>query len=277
MILVADSGSTKTDWGIIGSNGEKEFTTLGMNPYFYGTSKIIEILNTELPSSLQREQVKEIYFYGAGCSSKLRKSRVAKALEVVFPNALLMVDHDLLGAARALCGKEKGIATIMGTGSNACLFDGEKIIDQHGGIGFILGDEASGAYLGRQLIQRLFYKELPEEIELAFYQKYGTNKNEIIKGIYEKPNPNRYLASYALFYRDFEENEYMIDIISQSFKEFIVRHILRFKDFQEYPFHALGSIAYHFQHILNPVLEEHHIKKGKIVRKPIEQLVQFHS
>ena len=278
MILVADSGSTKTDWGLMSSDGAvRHFQTIGINPYFYGSKQIYETLTVEIPNDLKCNDISRIYFYGAGCSSEQRIKRVRIALKKIFPNAAVMVDHDLLGAARALCGKERGIATIMGTGSNACLFDGEKIVDQHGGIGYILGDEASGAWLGKQLIQRVFYNELPGEIQASFDAKYGTDKNELINGIYKGKYPNRYLASFALFYRDWESHPYMVNIISQSFEEFVVRHILRFGGYTEVPFNALGSIAYYFQNILSEVLQEHNIRKGLIIRKPIDSLLNFHK
>ncbi len=278
MILVADGGSTKIDWGKVDDNGQiNHFQTIGVNPYFYEAEKVYEILAPELQTIADRAYITEIFFYGAGCSSPLRNSRVEEALQRFFPNASILVDHDLLGAAKALCGKEAGIATILGTGSNSCLFDGEKIISQSGGIGYILGDEGSGAYLGKRLIRDIFYKEAPEEIETAFYQTYQTNKDEIIDNIYRKPSPNRYLGSFAPFLSEYYTNHYIQQIIYEAFSEFCRHHVIRYEKYRDYPVHAVGSIGYHFKDLFHQVLKENEAQPGIVLTRPIDELTVFHK
>lgn len=278
MILVADGGSTKIDWGMVDGEGTiSHFKTTGVNPYFYQADKVYEILAPELQGNAFNDRVTDIFFYGAGCSSPLRNSRIEEALQRLFPNASILVDHDLLGAAKALCGKEAGIATILGTGSNSCLFNGEEIASQSGGIGYILGDEGSGAYLGKRLIRDIFYKEAPEEIEKAFYQTYQTTKDEIIDNIYRQPEPNQYLGSFAPFLSDHYQNEYIQRIIYQAFQDFCQHHVVRYHNYTAYPVHSVGSIGYHFQNLLHKVLRENDAQPGIILTRPIDQLTLFHK
>lgn len=277
MLLIAESGSTKTDWCLAKDYENLErFSTNGLNPYFYDQEGVRNILKKELPSHLPFESLEQIYFYGAGCSSEIRKARVKGGLKSVFSRANIEVEHDLLGSARALCGNEKGIATILGTGSNACLFDGQKITDQSGGIGFILGDEGSGADLGKRFLRSYFYGELPDEILKAFEQEFSPDKDEIVDHVYQKPNPNRYLASYAKFIQDYSDHAFMQALIENAFSDFINRHILKFEKGQKLPMHSVGSIAYYFEPFLKPLVESNGIEMGRIIVKPIDNLIEFH-
>ena len=178
MILIADSGSTKTDWALIKGDKTKIYNTIGLNPFFKSSKEIKKEIK-KLVDQFNFEKIEEVYFYGAGCSSEKNNKIVQKALNKSFPNATINVDHDLLGAARASCGKEKGICAILGTGSNSCLYDGEKIIDNKKALGFILGDEGSGAFMGKQLVQDFLNKELPKSVEYKFVEFSEYNKDAV--------------------------------------------------------------------------------------------------
>ena len=277
MILIAESGSTKTDWCLAQDyNNQEHFSTNGLNPYFYDEKGVINILKEELPANLPYENVAEIYFYGAGCSSETRKNRVRGGLKAIFPKANIEVEHDLLGSARALCGSEQGIATILGTGSNACIFDGNDITNQSGGMGFILGDEGSGSDLGKRFLRSYFYDELPNDLLKIFEEEFSPDKDEIVDRVYRKPNPNRYLASYAKFLHNYLDHPFIKTIVENSFLEYISRHILKFEVRQSLPMHSVGSVAYYFHPVLKAVAENNGVSLGRTIVRPIDNLIEFH-
>ena len=276
-MLIAESGSTKTDWCLAKDyQNQEHFSTNGLNPYFYDQEGVKNILQEELPANLPYVEVNEIYFYGAGCSGETRKNRVKGGLKAIFPKANIEVEHDLLGSARALCGNEEGIATILGTGSNACVFDGEKIIRQSGGIGFILGDEGSGSDLGKRFLRSYFYGELPKDLLDAFEEEFSPDRDEVVDRVYRKPNPNRYLASYARFLHDYIHHDFIKTIVENSFEEYVRRHILKFEENKAMPMHSVGSIAYHFSSILRSITKKHGFELGRIITRPIDNLIEFH-
>ena len=278
MRLVADAGATKVDWGLINNSGEIHyFSTLGINPYFFKSEDIVNIFGRELPKNLDRLDVSEIFYYGAGCSSKGRTKRVYDALKLTFPKAKILVDHDLLGAAIALCGNQKGIACILGTGSNACLYDGKNILDQHGGIGFILGDEGSGAHMGKLFIQQLFYKNVPDELKRDFYDTYKLKDEQIIDNIYMKEYPNRFLASFSPFLSQNISHSFIENIVLKSFDEFFKYHVKYFKDYQDYPFNSVGSIAIHFEEQIRKTITDYGMRPGIFIEKPIDYLVGYYK
>lgn len=280
MKLVADAGATKIDWGIIdyGTKTPEDncFSTIGINPYFFQSDEIVNILLKEIPKDIDKLKVEEIFYYGAGCSSEGRIKRVNDALKQIFPRAQILVTHDLLGAAIALCGNSKGIACILGTGSNSCLYDGKEIIDQHGGIGFILGDEGSGAHLGKLFVQQLFYKNVPEDLRDDFYETFKLKDEQIIDSIYMKEYPNRFLASFAPFLSKHVKNKFIDKIVLQSFKEFFENHIKYFRNYKEYPFNAVGSISIHFEEQIRKTVADFDMQAGIFIEKPINHLVDYH-
>lgn len=277
MIVIVDSGSTKADWEIIHDNGTKELvTTMGFNPYFVDEDRIEKELNKDFVKKVKVDEVDKIYFYGSGCSDAEKNAVVHSGLARIFKNAsLIEVDHDLLACARAVCGTKPGIACIIGTGSNTCLYDGKKVIDNVSNLGFLLGDEGSGSHLGKLIIQGYFYRELPKDIELLFEHEYGNNKVEISNKIYGK-SPNVYLASFAKFFSQHKNHFYIQKLVSDAFNALITRHILKYKDCHNMPINFIGSIAYHFQDILKMALQEHDLKMGIVIQKPIDNLVDFH-
>jgi len=276
--LIADSGSTKTDWALLNdSETPYLFQTKGTNPYFMDSGDIASLLADELPETLDNGRVEVIHFYGAGCSTQQRCRNVSDGLALVFPHAVIYVAHDLLAAARALCGKAAGIAAILGTGSNSCYYDGNEIKESRGGIGFILGDEGSGAHIGKKLVQAYLYRELPVDVENAFEKRFHYTKDQMIEAIYRKPHPNRFLAEFAPFIEDHIHHAFVREIVFSSFNEFFIRHIIRFEKCREVPVHFVGSIGYHFSDILREVAAKHQVQFGKLTTKPISQLIEFHS
>ena len=218
--LIADSGSTKTEWCVLEGGKKRSFITQGMSPYFVGGEQIQNILLQELKPQLGKAKIDRIYYYGTGCSNRDNVKIVKKEIQHVFPGTEISVDHDLMGAAKALCGDEKGIACILGTGSNSCYYNGSKIVKNSPGLGFILGDESSGAYLGKKVIQYFLYQTFDQELHERFQQKFAVTDGQILDAVYKKPLPNRYLASYAIFLAE-NRGHYMIEnIIEDGLNDF---------------------------------------------------------
>ncbi|MDF2436659.1 MAG: putative N-acetylglucosamine kinase [Bacteroidota bacterium] len=282
MILIADSGSTKTDWRLIDNkNNTYNFHTIGFNPYFQDSTSIARELNTHLEpsiSALQLDQEKEfnIYFYGAGCSSTEKCDIVKTAISEVFPNADIFVEHDLLAAARALCGNTEGIAAIMGTGSNSCYYDGNKIAANVSSLGYILGDEGSGAYIGKHFIQDYLNKELPAKIADSFDATYNLSKEKILNAVYKEPMPSRFLASFSKFINQNKHEEYFKDLVKFNFNQFFVKHICKYDNHQKVHLSCVGSVAFHYRDTLQEVANSKGVQLNKVIDSPITDLTKFH-
>ncbi|KQS41531.1 hypothetical protein [Pedobacter sp. Leaf194] len=275
MILVADSGSSKTDWmGYL--NGETiKFNTQGINPYFLNEQDITRIiLKNEVIAPLAKD-VKEIYFFGAGCSSPDKHEVVSNGLSAVFTSAFISVEHDLLGSVYATCGDTEGLNCILGTGSNICYFDGKKIHDGHHGLGYVLGDEGSGTFFGKKVLLSYLYKKMPADLEAEFKKTFPAEKEQIITNVYQKPFPNIYLAGFSRFLANNHEHPFVKDILKKGFQEFVDTNVKDYPNYKSLPCHFVGSIAYYYQDILKEVLTENGIKTGKILQKPIEELYNF--
>lgn len=278
MILIADSGSTKTDWRVIDADNEYEqVTTTGINPQYLDTDNIYLIFATELLPQLKEENISAIYYYGAGCSSPERNKRVEDALSRAFPNVPNYVDHDLLAAARALCGHKPGIACILGTGSNSCLYDGKNIIDNVTSLGFLMGDEGSGAYLGKLLIKAYMYRELPEELATSLKNRYNLTKDGILDAVYGSAIPSQYLATFAKFMHEKRKNPVIKEMIYENFEEFFERHVSKYEGFGELPVNFVGSIAFHFSDTLKLVAKKYGCHIGVIISSPSEGLIKYHQ
>lgn len=276
MILIADSGSTKTDWVLADENLERHpFTTSGMNPFILTAEQVENILVTQIHIGIDRNHVKEIYFYGAGCSDEVRCSIIKDSLKKLFSHASIEVNHDLLGAARALCGNEKGMAAILGTGSNSCLYDGEKITEHIPSLGYILGDEGSGAHIAKKFIASYLYREIPGDLKNKIDAEKIT-KEEIIQNLYDSPAPSAYLANFMTTVTKYVQHPFVSALIKNCFAEFLERHICRYTGFKEIPMHCTGSVAYNFSHLLKEAATERKITVGKIIDKPIHALADFH-
>jgi glucosamine kinase len=219
----------------------------------------------------------EVFFYGTGCSNPGNVTIVKKAIQKVFSKAKISVDHDLMGAAKALCGTEKGIACILGTGSNSCYYNGKKIIKNSPGLGYVLGDEGSGAYLGKKVIQYFLYNTFDEDLMDRFTAKFKTNSYEILDAVYKKPLPNRYLASYAIFLAE-NRGHYMIEnIIEDGFNDFFFNHVYKYSESWKLPVHFIGSVAHGFKDVLKEMCNGYELQLGRVLKKPMDGLVKYHS
>jgi len=275
--LIADSGSTKTEWCLVNGHSKKNFLTQGLSPYFLSAEQIEYIIEQELKPKLKKTEPAEVFFYGTGCSNADNVRIVKKAIQKVFCNAAVTVNHDLMGAARALCGNEKGVACILGTGSNSCYFNGKRIVKNSPGLGYVLGDEGSGAYLGKKVIQYFLYNTFDADLMDRFRLKFNTNSDEILSAVYKKPLPNRYLASYAIFLAE-NRGHYMIEnIIEDCFNDFFFNHIYKYRESWTLPIHFVGSVAYGFKDVLKEMCSTYELQLGKVLKKPIDGLVKFHS
>lgn len=276
MLLVADSGSSKADWILTLSDTETiPFRTSGINPFFLSEKDIIKIFQNTPEIQPYTDQVKEIYFFGAGCSSPDRREHISNALSKVFKNAFVSVDIDIIASIYATTGNSKGICCIIGTGSNITYFDGSKIHESKHGLGYILGDEGSGTWLGKQLITSCLYGTMPAVLSESFNKKYKIDKESIIRHVYQEPAPNFYLASFAPFLSEHISHPFIIDILKKGFSEFIETNIKSYPDYRLQTCHFVGSIAYHFSDILKELCTANEIKVGKILKHPIEELSRF--
>lgn len=277
MWLVVDSGSTKSDWILVDQNANQTpISTMGFNPYFHSPEKVFsELTKKSFTDIVPIHSVKYVYYYGAGCPDETYRMRMKEGLTKVFSNAVIEVNHDLLGAARATCGRESGICGIMGTGSNSCAYDGEVITDNIPALAHVLGDEGGGVQLGRLLLQAYFYRELPKDLELEFEKAYPEGKDAIIHRIYGE-GQNVHIASFAEFLIRHKTHPAARKLIDQAFREFATRHLKKYKNWQNLEINLIGSIAGLLTDELRDIFSQEGLKLGKVIRKPIEKLVEYH-
>ena len=277
MILIADSGSTKTDWVLFdGDTIISQAKTQGINPTQQRAEAITAVLSSELTKSINPSAPDVIYFYGAGCAYDSANQRMRKALEATFTTKNIHIHSDLLAAARALCGHEEGIACILGTGSNSCLFDGEKIIENTPALGYILGDEGSGAHLGRQLVSDCIKKQLPAAICEKFTKKYKLSLADILERVYHEPLPNRFLASFAPFLYENRKNADVHNLLIGCFKQFFQRNTMVYRR-SWLPIHIIGSIGMNFAQEIKETAESLGLSIGNIVESPMHGLIEYHK
>ena len=276
MILIADSGSTKTDWRLVDEQKRiSQFSTQGLNPYFMGAKAISKEIGDTLLPVMKERVVREVFFYGSGCGAEEKKLVLKKTLEEIFSEARIEVQTDMLGTARGLCASKAGIAAILGTGSNACYYDGKVITEQSPSLGYILGDEGSGSHLGKTFINALLHHEFPAELESRFYERFKTDRAGILENVYAKPFPNRYLASFSKFIHQNLKEQTMVDLTANCFRQFLTKHIIPLRKHNEI-FHCSGSIGFYFSNILRKVAEEKKIPVGTIVETPIAAICNYH-
>ncbi|WP_158798315.1 N-acetylglucosamine kinase [Pedobacter sp. L105] len=275
MILVADSGSTKTDWLGYHSGKTISFHTQGINPYFLNAQDIHKVLSKVQMLEEFATDVKEIYFYGAGCSSPDKHEIISNGLSLFFSNAYISVENDLIGSGYATCGDEKGLVCILGTGSNVSYWDGSMTYDSNYGLGYILGDEGSGTFFGRKMITSYLYQQMPEDLRLEFTAQFDADKETIITNVYQKVLPNTYLASFSRFMYERRDHPFIYKVLVDGFQEFIDTNIKDFKDYKIIDCHFVGSIAFYYQDILKYVCENNGIHVGKILQKPIEGIFNY--
>lgn len=277
MILVADSGSTKTEWKILkdGVPHESIFSS-GINPYFLSDKEIYELFLKEI-NDLSRYTFRKLYYYGTGCNSDSKNNTVREALKRFFSAGEIFIGSDLLGAARSLCQNEPGIACIMGTGSNSCFYNGSEIVSNVSPLGYILGDEGGGAVIGRKLVAGILKKQVPQNVINCFFDTYKLTPAEILENVYMKPFPNRFLGQFARFISSNIEIPELQDIITSCFDDFIRRNVLQYPEAKVLHVHFTGSIAYHFKPFLEDLLTKNNLKRGIITLSPMENLMKYHK
>jgi N-acetylglucosamine kinase-like BadF-type ATPase len=279
MILIADGGSTKADWIAINSEKKEEFRvrTLGLNPAVVPD----EELNNRIVNMFQlmniKEEVSEIYFYGAGCGTPKPTAILKKILEAIFVNAKVHVSEDMLAAVYAATGKKPAMVCILGTGSNSCYFDGEKMQMLVASLGYVLMDEASGNYFGKKLVVDYFYNRMPKAIASEFEKEFNLDADHIKKNIYQEANPNMYLASFAKFMFDFKEDKYIKRLIKKGFQEFFKYRVLPYNINSETSIYFIGSIAHYFRDTLEKVASKYNLKITDVIQRPIDNLLAYHK
>lgn len=275
--LIADSGATKTEWCVLQKGKQKSIFTQGISPYFLSTEQIVSLLKKELLTAVRNLEISDIFYYGTGCANPENARSVKKALKQVFPDASPQVTHDLMGAARALCGNTKGIACILGTGSNSCYFDGKKILRNSPGLGYVLGDEGSGAYLGKKVIQYYLYETFDDDLRSRFEASFATTGSEILENVYKKPFPSRYLAGYTRFLAE-NRGHYMIEnIIEDGLNDFFFQHLCKYKEIWKFPVHFTGGVAFGFRDIIKQLCQSYEFELGQILQHPMQGLVRYHA
>lgn len=277
MILLADSGSTKTDWGLV-ENGKlvKRLRTSGMNPFQMSEEAITEEIKTHLVPELPGTVLDEVHFYGAGCT-KEKQPIVERALRANLNiNGECEVASDMLGAARGICGHKPGIACILGTGSNSCSYDGKNLVKNVSPLGFILGDEGSGAVLGKLLVGDVLKNQMPEAITKRFFEKYKLTSAEIIDRVYRQPKPNTFLASFVPFLEENIDEPKIYNLVKESFRSFLRRNVMQYDGWQTLPIGFNGSIAKIYKKPLLEALEEEGMHLGRIIQAPMEAMVEYH-
>lgn len=277
--LIADSGSTKTDWVLLNDKTVvKEMKTIGFNPYFQTKDQInLEILSTlkpQLDDFVGRINI--LHYYGAGCSTLENCVLIEDCLTLTLGIRKINVAHDLLAAARALCGKEWGVACILGTGSNSCLFNGKHILENIPSVGYLWGDHGSGAQIGKYLVQDYFEGKLPSQLVSAFERK-GYDREEILTNVYKKAMPSRYLASLNSFVNEHSQHPYMNDLLKRCFRSFFEQQINKYTDAKKYKVHTVGSIGFFYKDIFAEVAKEYGYSVGTVIKSPIEGLIAYHS
>jgi N-acetylglucosamine kinase-like BadF-type ATPase len=275
--LIVDSGATKTKWCLESDSVSESYYTEGLNPYYHTTPSISAVINRELIPKLDGFHIDEIHFYGAGCDSAVNSETVYKSLHAIFTDAKVSVEHDLLGSARACFFDEPGIACILGTGSNSCLYDGKVVIEHIPSLAFILGDEGSAGYFGKKLINSYFRFELPEELKKDLEKSQNMDLDHIMTNLYDGAQKSRFVASYAKFLGDHKDHPFVESMLRGGFQSFISRIIKNYTDADSHNVSFVGSVAFAYQDIITEMLEQEGLKSGSFHRNPLDRLITYHT
>jgi glucosamine kinase len=277
MILIADSGGSKTDWRFIEKDGKiSQASAPGFNPYYQPIEDLKESVKEILLPKITGS-VSKIFYYGAGVSSSKNEASIKNCLLDFFPGAQIEIGWDLLAAARALCGHEPGIACIMGTGSNSCLYDGEKIIDNVANLGWILADEGSGAYMGKILLVDYLRKKLPAHLAVSFRERYPFTREEFLEKIYQQEKPSAFLGTFTKFIFHHLKDQYCYTLAYKSFEEFYVNNVMKYANYESLKVHFTGSVAFYFSDVLRQVANDKGITVKNILEGPIAGLTLYHQ
>ncbi|MGZ3862278.1 MAG: N-acetylglucosamine kinase [Bacteroidia bacterium] len=277
MILIADSGSTKTDWVLVDKNANRSsYSTIGYNPYFINSETVYNSISEKLVPLLSSGSVKKVIFYGAGCSTTANINIINRALSRCFINAEVMVDHDILAAARALLGTGRGFAAVLGTGSNTCIYDGKTIEKNIDSLGYLLGDEGSGSNIAKKIIRDYMRSSMPLDLHHKFVQAYNLSSATILDNLYNKMAPNRFLAGFCKFAHENNESGYIKAIVRESFDEFFKNIVSLYPEYRNYSFNCVGSVGFSFKELLQEVCESYRMKFGTVISSPIDNLVSYH-
>ncbi len=278
MILIADAGSTKTSWIMV--NNERmiigKFESGGLNPTVFDEETLSKNIARNNEMFNHAPYIREIYLYGSGVDDPIAYNKLNKVLQGLFDKAEIYIYSDMLAAARATAGNEPGIVSILGTGSNSAYYDGEKLVKSIGYMGYLLMDDASGNWFGKQLLRDYFFKKMPKQIHQQFKSEYRITPKSVMTDLYQKPQPNTYLASFAPFMKKHYKSKYIKDLLLKGFDKFITQELMAYEHYQTLPLHFNGSIAYIFKKELLEVIKKYNLISGKIIQNPVEELINFH-
>lgn len=277
LILIGESGSTKTDWVLVSDSHQKHLTTIGLNPFIVDSATVIETIDEHEFFSEKSNKDLEIHFYGSGCSTPERNAVISSGLELSFPKAAVTIYHDIQAAVNATCSETPGVVGIIGTGSNCVYFDGKSINYGHPSPGYLLGDEGAGSNIGKVLLRDILYEIAPSDLLESFRETYNLSPAQLIDEVYNSPLPNAYIASYVQFLGQHSKHQYTKELLHRCFTQFVKFHVVQFPESMHIPLHLVGSIAYHFENIITDVLGEWNIEKGQILKSPLEGLIDFHK
>lgn len=273
MKLIVDAGSTKTEWILLeGIQVRERFITEGFNPNYAEIQLFAHLVSDlQLPVG-----IRSVYYYGTGCGQEKNCHSIAEVLRQCFPTAEIHVTHDLMAACHALLGHEKGIVCILGTGSNSCYYDGEIIVEKAVSLGYLIGDEGSGMHIGREVVRSYFYGFMPEVLRRQFDAAYHLDLDTLLQNLYHRGQPSRYLASFAKFAGENQTHPYIYDMVKGCFKAFVEAFVCRYSECKEVTISFIGSVAYHFQEILEEVLVEYGLSMGEVMQTPTEGLIRYY-
>ncbi|MDL1914310.1 MAG: ATPase [Bergeyella sp.] len=279
MVAIADGGSTKCDWVFLDNKSEESIrtNTIGLNPNVTHEEEIIDELNKNLVFSQVKEKVSHVFFYGSGCGASSNVEKINNILEDFFPLAVVSIKEDLTAAAYSVYEGKPLLVCILGTGSNSCYFDGKEVKVDLPSLGFLVGDEGSGSALGKTLVKDYFMKKLPSDLECDFKETYALTIGELIKNLYHSPRANAYLADFSKFILNKKSHPYIQNLIYNELKKYFYYQVLPYRESRDCELGFIGSIAYYYEDILRSLAAEFHFSVGKIVQKPIDNLVDYHK
>lgn len=277
MILIADSGSTKTHWKLIDGQSARDIHTTGISPFYLNEAQIVALLKKELLPEIKASAIDTVYFYGTGVSQADKVAIIKNSLQQIFPKAKLQIEHDLLAAARAACGNKPGITCILGTGSNTCLYDGSQIVDNVPSLGFLLGDEGSGANLGRLLLKAYYYRDLPTDLKQKLEAWHDMTKAQVLNDIYHADKPNEATARFARFVMDHLSHPYIEAMCRAEILNFLQTNVLKYNNHQHLPIHFVGSIAFLSKGLITEILNTLQLQPGCFLKEPMDNLIEYHT